>query len=225
MEEWQKRKVGMDVMKMAAVKKGWKVDEKYYGDWVHVSKNTVYLGRDERIAQIGDVRIKFSSVKPEATVSVLGVVRGGTIVPVETDDEYYIGMKEGEHAASEMSGKTEERASLWLLRVCGLLLLFLGVRIMYRSIVEWVEAKIGTTGLSWYSENTACLVIAVAVWLMTTCVVWIPVRPVTSILTIVFIPIAIVAFAHVGRRNTIKAIRDGSLYGGLMVGQKKLDNN
>lgn len=96
---------------------------------VNVFKNTVYVGGNPSQPRIGDVKIEYSVV-PHGTVSVLGKAQGDEIVQYGEGREYHIlNIMEGKHKASEIFDEEREnnRGGGWLVRIAGLVLLFIGL--------------------------------------------------------------------------------------------------
>ncbi len=96
---------------------------------VNVFKNTVYVGGNPSQPRIGDVKIEYSIV-PHGTVSVLGKAQGDEIVQYGEGREYHIlNIMEGKHKASEIFDEEREnnRGGGWLVRIAGLVLLFIGL--------------------------------------------------------------------------------------------------
>ena len=98
--------------------------------YVHVSGDTVYFGRNPSAPSIGDVRVTISKVLPKQ-VSLIGKVNNGTFGRyVAKNGKRIARLEVGEVSAEEMfaNAQSENVMMTWLLRIVGIMLVCGGLR-------------------------------------------------------------------------------------------------
>lgn len=143
--------------------------------YVHERDNELYIGRNPRRPEVGDVRITFTKTMPRE-VTVIGKVSGGTLGPfIAGNGKEFQAVRDGSVEARDIF-KQEESSNgtwTWILRLAGLLVVIGGLKSMFSmlyvlfkflpflaSVVEMgVSIVSGALGFGW-----SLAVIAVA-WL------------------------------------------------------------
>ena len=95
-----------------------------------------YRGRDPASPAIGDVRVRFSVVRPQ-TVSVVARQSGTSFAPYQTRaGDALLMLEAGPRSAQSMfrSAALVDRVLTWILRAVGFVLLFAGVLLVFRPI-------------------------------------------------------------------------------------------
>ncbi len=96
-----------------------------------------YRGRDPGSPQIGDVRVRFSVVRPQ-TVSLVARQSASTFAPYQTHaGDALLMLEAGARTAESMfhTAAVVEAVLTWILRFAGFLVLFFGVLLVVRPIV------------------------------------------------------------------------------------------
>jgi Transmembrane protein 43 len=112
----------------------------------------IYIGKSPSTPQIGDIKIRFVSAKPQ-NVSVIGKLSGDILDVYQTKSQSTIALlDQGIVGPSEMFQKAQDENALmtWLLRGLGLFLMFIGFSLMFQILV--ILAKVIpplATVLSW----------------------------------------------------------------------------
>lgn len=142
-----------------------------------------YRGRDPGSPQIGDVRVRFSVVRPQ-TVSLVARQSGSTFAPYQTHaGDALLMLEAGAQTAESMfhTAAVVDRVLTWILRFAGFLVLFFGVLLVVRpivvlgSVVPLVGSLLGA-GLWVFS-----LGFAAALSLATIATAWVWYRPVFAV--------------------------------------------
>lgn len=96
-----------------------------------------YRGRDPGSPQIGDVRVRFSVVRPQ-TVSLVARQSGSSFAPYQTHaGDALLMLEPGAQTPPAMfhTAAVVDRVLTWILRFAGFLVLFLGVLLAVRPVV------------------------------------------------------------------------------------------
>lgn len=141
-----------------------------------------YLSRNPDRPMVGDLRIAYDLV-PRQTVSVIGQQQGGTVAPYQSRaGDRLLMLRAGPMTADAMFQKAEEenRILTWILRGVGVLLMFVGFKMIMAPIAMLGAvlpilsqlAQLGTSIIAFVlTAVLAPLVIAIA---------WLAVRPVVA---------------------------------------------
>ncbi|MFZ6015279.1 MAG: TMEM43 family protein [Patescibacteria group bacterium] len=150
-----------------------------------IQNGYLYIG-DPAKPQIGDVRIKFSIIKP-VTVSIVAVQRDNSFIPYQAKAGNAIELLSmGGISADEMFQEaiSANHALTWILRVMGILMIFIGLAIMLKplsvlgSLVPFLGRAIGMgTGI-------LAFLLSIVFSFITIAVAWLYYRPLLSIILI-----------------------------------------
>jgi hypothetical protein len=138
-----------------------------------------YRGLEPGAPRIGDVRVRFSVVRPQ-TVSVVAGQAGGSFAPYQTRaGDALLMLEAGSRSAESMfrSAAVVNRVLTWILRAVGFLFVFAGVLLVFRpiAVLGSVVPLVGSlleAGLGLFS-----LVIAILLSLVTIAAAWVVYRP------------------------------------------------
>jgi len=152
-----------------------------------------YLGANADQPQIGDVRVNFSQIPPQA-VSVVGAQLGDSLTGYTDPNGYLISLiRTGTHSATELldSALMENSITTWLMRLGGLLFLFIGFALPMKilsvlaDVVPFIGNIVGLgTGLLAFS-------LAAVTWSITIAIAWFANRPIHAIILLALISAAI----------------------------------
>lgn len=148
-----------------------------------VEGGALYVGRDSAAPAIGDVRVRFSVVKP-GPVTVVARQQGESFVAYATraGDEIDL-VESGTLSSAQMFTAAQERNTVltWVLRFCGWLAMFLGLKLAMRPIsvlgdvVPFIGSMIGA-GTTFFS-----FLIAASLSTVTVALAWVVYRPLLGI--------------------------------------------
>ena len=165
--------------------------------WVHVSGNTVYLGRDPSSPTVGDVRITFKQTLP-GTVSLIAKLNGNTFENFVAKNGREVGLLSvGTHSAENMyeSAHTANTVFTWILRIVGIVLVCLSLGLItaplsvLASVVPFLGRLVGAgTGI-------VCVLLGLAWSLLIIALAWLFYRPLFGILLLVVV-VALVALLY-----------------------------
>ena len=110
--------------------------------YTHVSGNMLYLGQDSANPQIGDMRVSFTYILPH-DVSILAKVNGSTFEK-HTDaknGKTLLTLTDGTVSMAEMfaTEKANNKALAWILRILGLVLLFIGFKNIFDILTNLLK--------------------------------------------------------------------------------------
>lgn len=167
---------------------------------MQVAGGNFYVGPSPSSPQVGDVRISYKVVKPDA-VSLVAVQQASTFAPFQAKAGNTILLVEsGMHTAAEMFKTAEEQnvALTWVLRGLGFFLMFLGLFLMFRPIAVFADVvPLFGTALGAGIGLFAFLGAAVLAF-FTIAVAWVAVRPVLGITLIVLALGALIGLLKIG---------------------------
>jgi hypothetical protein len=148
------------------------------GKRVHRQGNTVFLGNSPSEPQVGDLRIRYTVVRP-ARISVVAQQHGDSFVPFETETGSVSLLQYGDIPAPLMFKSAEESNATmtWLLRMAGIGLMFLGFRTILAPLrtlaaVVPLVARIVDVGLAF-----ASFILAGSISLIVIAIAWLWARP------------------------------------------------
>jgi len=170
------------------------------GDFVSVSNNTIYLGKNPNSPEIGDVKITFTKVVP-ATVTIWARVANNSFERFTSNKGYSVGgLYMGDRKLDELHEQAESTNSFisWMLRIVGLVVVFFGLKGMFKIIISLLKvlpflANIANVGIS-----IVCGVVAFAWSLIIIALAWLFYRP---ILAIILIAVVIGLFVFLSKRS------------------------
>lgn len=170
------------------------------GQFVTISGNQIYLGKNSNSPEIGDVRISFTQVDP-ATVTVWAKVKDNTFEKFVASNDYSVGgLYMGAKTLDELKEQSESANSVltWLFRIVGLVLVYFGFKGIFNIVVTLLKvlpflAKIANVGVS-----IVCGVLGFAWSLIIIAIAWLFYRP---ILAIILIAIVVGLFVFLSKRS------------------------
>lgn len=162
-----------------------------------------YTGTDPKVPQIGDVRISFAAVSP-GNVSVVSRQVGNTFEAYRASAGMDIEMLTGGvHTAQAMfqSALAANTMLTWILRVVGLIMMFLGLVLVFRplSVLGDVIPMIGS--MLAFGTGLFALVLSFALSIGTVAVAWVVYRPVLGIALLSVAIAVLVTLAVRGRKR------------------------
>jgi hypothetical protein len=139
--------------------------------------------------QIGDLKVVFAITPNAQIVSVIAAQNGSELGPFETKYRSYQDLDMGKVDSVTMfeRQKSETNLKLWLLRLLGVILSVIGVRIAFTAVTGFTDAIpfLGTM-LGW-GATLGAVVIGIPLALLTIAVAWVIVRPLVGILMLVVV--------------------------------------
>jgi len=142
-----------------------------------------YIGKDPKVAQIGDLRVRFSVVKPQ-TVSLVAQQTASTFEPYQSKAGDAILLLQGGtlSAAAMFKAAQEENAILtWILRGLGFMLMFIGMVMVFRPIAVFGDVIPLFGSLLGAGVGIFSFMISAFLSLGTIAVAWILYRPLFAI--------------------------------------------
>lgn len=174
---------------------------------IHQSGNVVYLGQNSSNPDVGDVRITYTKVLP-GQVSILAQVNGDTFEPYTAKNGYTLmSLYDGTHSAENMfaSEKSSNKTMGWLLRILGILIIYLGFKSIFEIIVTLLKVLPFLATIADLGVSLACFALT-AVWsLLVIGIGWLFYRPVIGIIFIAAAVAAIWYFAKKGKQKKAAA--------------------
>lgn len=173
------------------------------GDMVHVDRNTVYCGLTPGSPHIGDVRVTFTKVE-NGEVSVIAKVVGDTFEPFTHSNGYSLQiLYTGSHSMESMfeSEKSSNQTTGWILRLIGFLLIWFGLRNIFKILVTLFKVLPFLAGIVNFGVGLATFVVALALSLVIIAIAWLWYRPVLGIILLVAAGALIWFFAKKGKEK------------------------
>ena len=152
-------------------------------DLVQVVDNTIYVGLNPAQPAIGDVRIKFYEV-PQEKVSIMAIVKGDSFTKFEHENGKSMELiRDGEVSKDEMieQEKASNKAIAWGLRILGFLLIYFGLKNIFKFVDALFKIVPLVTNLVSFGISLACFIVALAWSIIVISVGWIFYRPVLGI--------------------------------------------
>jgi hypothetical protein len=149
-----------------------------------VQGSEIYVGQDPGTPEVGDVRIRFSLVKPD-TISVVGRQGGSRLEPYQTAEMStsinLLGY--GSLTSQQLFKAAEDENTIitWVLRAVGLLFVFVGVRTFFMPLSVLADVVPFIGGIVEVGATLASLLIALPLALTTIAVAWIAFRPLVAV--------------------------------------------
>lgn len=171
-------------------------DDRY--DFVHVTGNVVYFGKNPSSPQIGDVRITITQVNP-GLVSVLAQVDGDSFVPFTAKNGKTLSAITMGKKTMEQMFEQQESANnmwLWILRILGILLVCGGLRGIFNILSTILKVVPFLANIVNWGVGFVCNVIGIVWSLIIIAIAWVFYRPLLgiSILVAVFAILGFVAY-------------------------------
>lgn len=153
---------------------------------VHVSGNTIYIGKVADGNQIGDVRVKYFYAEP-TTCTIGSVVSGNSFRPYVADNGYEFDRLTARSVSCEQmfeDAHSENNMTLWIFRIVALLVVCFGFRKLFAfasAIVNFLPflAKAFSFGVNIFAN-----VLGAAWTLIVGGLAWMFYRPITTIIVL-----------------------------------------
>lgn len=147
--------------------------------YVHSQGNVVYIGANPNAPHVGDVRVTFTQTPP-ADVSIVAKVVGSTFDKFTASNGYtFSRLDMGTVSAETMfeGAKTENTVMAWILRVVGIFLVIVGLRMILAplSVIADVIPLLGS--IVGAGAGIVAFLLGLAWGLMVIAVAWIRFRP------------------------------------------------
>jgi len=152
--------------------------------YVHVEGNRIYFGVNPGEAHIGDVRVKFSTVG-NGNVSIIAKVVNDTFEKFTAKSGYSLErLTAGTHSSEDMfaSERSNNKATAWLLRIIGILLIFFGLRNIFKFIETTTSIVPVLGSIVKFGIGLASFLITIAWSFIVIAVGWLFYRPLLGIL-------------------------------------------
>ena len=156
--------------------------------YVHVNNSTVYLGESENAPQVGDMKVTFSYILPH-TVSILAKVNGSTFEK-HTDaknGKTLLTLSDGTISMEEMfaTEKANNKALAWLLRVLGIILLYLGLKGIFDIVTTLLKVLPFLSNIASLGTGLVAGVLALVWGFLIIAIAWLWYRPVVGIIMLI----------------------------------------
>ncbi|MBO7071463.1 MAG: TMEM43 family protein [Bacteroidales bacterium] len=158
--------------------------------YVHVAGNVVYLGKDSNMPEVGDVRITFKYVPAEGDVSILAKVNGNTFEQYTAKNgKTLLVLTEGTVSMEEMfaTEKANNKALCWLLRLLGIVLLFMGFKNIFDILVKLLKVIPALSNIASLGTGLVAGALALAWGIIVIAIAWLFYRPLTAILLLAIV--------------------------------------
>jgi hypothetical protein len=143
----------------------------------------LYLGNDPAQPQIGDLRLSFSTVKPQ-TVSIIAQQSGAALIGwTARTGEVFERLAMGEQSSAQMLASAEKdvKVRTWLLRLAGFVLMFIGLSMIFRPLSVLADVVPFIGNLAEFGLGLVAGLIAFSLSALTIAVAWLFYRPLISI--------------------------------------------
>lgn len=163
----------------------------------------LYFGADEKAPQIGDTRIRFEKiVLPD--VSIVAMQKGDRLTEYTTGNGYTLFLlAAGRETSDKMfaDSQTENVILTWVIRVAGILGLFIGFALIFRifSVIGDVIPFVGS--LIGFGTGLISFVLAIAVGVIVIAIGWFAVRPLLSLGLIAAVAAIVWAYSRYVRKQ------------------------
>ncbi|MBR3880101.1 MAG: TMEM43 family protein [Mailhella sp.] len=171
------------------------------GEVVHVSGNTLYIGRTPGTPKVGDVRITYHAVYP-ADISIIAKYNGNSFERVYASNGKTVSrLNMGVVSSDQMFGKAHSSNSTWtwILRVVGTFLVIGGLKAIVAplSVLASVIPLLGT--IVGAGTGIVCTLLGFAWSLIIISIAWLRFRPLVGGIMIAVAILLIVALYFKGR--------------------------
>lgn len=146
----------------------------------------IYLGRNPASPKVGDLKITFRYVEPGA-ISVVAAQRGGGLEPYRAGTGGTIELLTTGYAAADAMIETAQEANrmmTWILRVLGFLLVWFGLRSIFRPLSVMADVVPAIGNLVEAGTGSLSFLLAAFTALCTIAVAWLYYRPLLAMLLI-----------------------------------------
>lgn len=157
-------------------------------EYVHVSGNTIYLGRSASNPAVGDIRVSFTNSNPSAVISLIAVVNGNSFTEYHTkngsDDRYiYAGTKSLDQMMQQAQDDNETLT--WILRVLGIIFVCTAFKLIFDILVTLLKVLPFLANILNWGVNLICNTLGIVWSLIVIALAWIWYRPLLGIALLV----------------------------------------
>ena len=152
----------------------------------HISGDTIYLGNDPALPQIGDLRVSFLQVVP-MEVSLVAQQVNATFTPYQTKAGGTIELLQaGEHSAEEMFAQAQQSNTIltWVLRAAGFVLMLVGFQLILSPLSVFADVVPMMGSIVSVGTGFVASLIAGLFSLLTIAIAWFVYRPLFGIILI-----------------------------------------
>lgn len=175
--------------------------EAYRALLVHQQTNSIYVGTNPGVPEIGDVRITYKKAKP-GKVSLIAKVNGNSFGKyVAKNGKTLSVIRTGTHSADEMfqAEKDSNSALTWGLRILGLILVIMGLRSVFGILETLLKVVPFLANIMGFGISMICGIVGFVWSVLVIAVAWIVYRPVLGITLLVIAALVIFAFSSKGK--------------------------
>lgn len=175
--------------------------EAYRALLVHQQTNSIYVGTNPGVPEIGDVRITYKKAKP-GKVSLIAKVNGNSFGKyVAKNGKTLSVIRTGTHSADEMfqAEKDSNSALTWGLRILGLVLVIMGLRSVFGILETLLKVVPFLANIMGFGISMICGIVGFVWSVLVIAVAWIVYRPVLGITLLVIAALVIFAFSSKGK--------------------------
>ena len=175
--------------------------EAYRALLVHQQTNSIYVGTNPSVPEIGDVRITYKKAKP-GKVSLIAKVNGNSFGKyVAKNGKTLSVIRTGTHSADEMfqAEKDSNSALTWGLRILGLILVIMGLRSVFGILETLLKVVPFLANIMGFGISMICGIVGFVWSVLVIAVAWIVYRPVLGITLLVIAALVIFAFSSKGK--------------------------
>lgn len=147
----------------------------------------LYIGYSPSSPRIGDLRITFEMVPP-TTVSVVAKQQGNGFTGYQTEaGDQLLMLREGQHTAASMfkAAQSSNRTLTWILRLVGLVLMFVGLTTILRPLSVILDVLPILGNIAGIGTGIVAGLLALGLSLITIGIAWVFYRPVLGIIILV----------------------------------------
>ena len=175
--------------------------EAYRALLVHQQTNSIYVGTNPGVPEIGDVRISYKKAKP-GKVSLIAKVNGNSFGKyVAKNGKTLSVIRTGTQSADEMfqAEKDSNSALTWGLRILGLVLVIMGLRSVFGILETLLKVVPFLANIMGFGISMICGIVGFVWSVLVIAVAWIVYRPVLGITLLVIAALVIFAFSSKGK--------------------------
>jgi hypothetical protein len=151
---------------------------------VHVADGRIYLGDNPSQPNIGDLRISFR-LAPAGPASIIGSGNGFAEYQTKAGDALLM-VRPGTHSAADMfaAAQRENRILTWILRLAGVVAMFLGFTLILRPLVVVADVVPFIGSILSAGAGIVSLVLTAIVAPLVIAVAWFWYRPLVSVVVL-----------------------------------------
>jgi len=163
-------------------------------EYLYVSNNTVYLGRNPNVPSIGDVRVTITYIPPCGDLSIIAQVQGNTFTQyIAKNGKGVSSIQNGVAYAEQMFASEHQSNSIWtwVLRVLGVFLVIGGLRAMFSILPTLFKVLPFLGNIVGAGVGLVCFVFGLVWSFVVIAIAWLFYRPLIGILFLVLAGVGI----------------------------------